>query len=1177
MSLHRIVLRVLALALLLPAAAFSQSFNAAISGTVLDPQGAIVPDAEVTLTAIGTDAVHKVKTGPDGLYSFPNLQRGAYELKVTAQGFRDYVQRGINVSLNESLRVDVTLALGSAVQTVEVTAEASPLNFETAEIKGAVKPEAIQALPLLVSGAVRSSAAFIILQPGVNTGGNANPFNARVNGGLQSGDEAVLDGVTMQQGLLNQSGMVSIYTDFPLSPESVEEISILTSNYEPRYGSTTSSVITATTKSGTNDLHGGAYWYHRNTALNARPFGTGDRPRDLEHDFGAYVGGPAKIPLFWSNRKKTYFFVNYEGFRFVGGVRKPVLSVPTMAMRDGDFSEWPYPIYDPDTNPRQQFMGCDPVNNPQPNVICATDPRLVNSIAHEWLQYVPSPNRSGVINNYEVPVPITEIAFANSNAWDVRADQYIGDKDHVAVTVRYRGTLPFEQSRLPREISTDSYREPNFSNIVRVNWDHTFRPNLLHNLNLGYLNLRTGGVNLSDCCVDAVPAISGVFSNAHQPQIRFEDYEGYGGASDFLSERPTWVANNLLTWVKGKHTFKFGGEYRNVAYPNREVSNASGTFNFSRLNTGVLGETSGNAIASFLLEHVSSANVDFRPLPTWRPEGHAWNAHFGDTWKATQKLSINYGVRWDVFTPTTEKDDNTSFLDFGPNPAAGNLPGRLVFAGSKWGSASAGVRHPEKTYYKAFAPRLGFAYSVSPKTVARAGYGVFFTQAFYPGWGGGIALDGFNGNFGVSSTEGGLTRAFLLSDGMPDNPNPPPFIDVTFRNGQSAPNYRPEDANRLSYSQQWNLTVEHQFTDLTHISVAYIGNKGTRLASKNVPLNVLDPSLLSMGPALLDQYAPGDTTLHGVPIPYDGWVSQMTGCPANVAQALSPYPQYCSGIYGANENAGNSSYHSFQLKGERRFSKGIWLLTSYTISKLLTSSENTQSEAMTWSGVLGVISPYERQRNKALSVDDVPQVLSVALVYELPFGKGKRWANSSGVADKVIGGWQVTSLFRASSGIPFFFRNSNCNIPGQFRVACIPAISGNAFAQDKGSFDPSQPLFNASAFEETGRLPGPDDTAGTADDVFYYGSGARVSNLRGFPYYNQDFGLVKNTRITEQVGIQIRAEFFNVWNWHSFNNAATGTWGTGAFNNDVASAAFGMWNGNVTAPRNIQIGVKVMF
>jgi hypothetical protein len=305
---------------LLPGSGAAQSFNATISGSVTDPSGASVPDVELTLTAVATGAVAKATTGPDGLFSFPNLQRGAYELKATAKGFREFVQRGIALSINDSVRLDIKLELGQETQTVEVMADASPLNFDNAELKGAITPESIQALPLLVSGAVRSAASFIILQPGVNTGGSGNPFNARVNGGLQSGDEAVLDGITMQQGLLNQSGMVSIYTDFPVSPESVGEVSILTSNYEPQYGATTSSVITATTKSGSSEFHGGGYWFHRNTALNARPFGTNSRPKDLENDFGGYIGGPAKIPKLYSARNKMYFFVNFEGYRFVGDV-----------------------------------------------------------------------------------------------------------------------------------------------------------------------------------------------------------------------------------------------------------------------------------------------------------------------------------------------------------------------------------------------------------------------------------------------------------------------------------------------------------------------------------------------------------------------------------------------------------------------------------------------------------------------------------------------------------------------------------------------------------------------------------------------------------------------------------------------------------------------------------------
>jgi hypothetical protein len=501
----------------------------------------------------------------------------------------------------------------------------------------------------------------------------------------------------------------------------------------------------------------------------------------------------------------------------------------------------------------------------------------------------------------------------------------------------------------------------------------------------------------------------------------------------------------------------------------------------------------------------------------------------------------------------------------GPNPGAEGRRGRLAFAGTEWGEASFGRRHPEETFNRGFAPRLGIAYSPGPRTVVRAGYGLFYTQAFYPGWNGGIALDGFEANVSFASTLGGLEPAFVLSSGFPQNFTRPPSIDSAFRNGQDL-TYRPFDANRLSYSQQWNLTIEHQITDSFHVSAAYVGNKGTRLPSVTAPLNALDPQLLSMGSRLFDEFSPGVTELHGVPLPYEGWVEQMTGCAPSVAQALLPFPQFCSSLQGLNENAGNSTYHSFQLKAERRFTKGLMLLASYTLSKNLTDSDFTQMSALTWSGAHGVISPFERQRNKALAVNDVPQIFSLSMVYELPVGKGKRWLSTGGILGEVLGGWEITNIFRASSGIPFFIRSGNCNVPAQFRAGCIPGILPGAdpFAQDKGNFDPNQPLLNRGALE-------PADSFN-----FYFGQGPRISDFRGFAYHNHDFGLIKTTSITETVALQIRGEFFNVWNWHKFSSPGT-TNGIGSFDTNLASPAFGTWNGSVTPPRNIQIGVKIIF
>jgi hypothetical protein len=287
-----------------------------------------------------------------------------------------------------------------------------------------------------------------------------------------------------------------------------------------------------------------------------------------------------------------------------------------------------------------------------------------------------------------------------------------------------------------------------------------------------------------------------------------------------------------------------------------------------------------------------------------------------------------------------------------------------------------------------------------------------------------------------------------------------------------------------------------------------------------------------------------------------------------VAQALRPYPQYCDSLQGLNENHGESLYNSFQMKLEKRFSDGIYALVSYTLSKTSGSaSDNTQRDAGTWSGLQGVISPFEKQRNDAIAPTDTPHVLSAAFVYELPFGQGKKHLNEGGAMNALVGGWQVSTIFRYSSGLPMYFRSSFCNVPGAFRAACIPAIinPGSLFAQDMGSFDPAKgPLFNKDAFEPT-----------TAFN-FYQGSGNRVEeSVRGFAYKNQDLSFIKNTKLPGGTSVQLRIEAFNVWNWHSFTNAAE--WGGLAFNNDLAGGNFGTWNGSVSASRTVQLAARFEF
>src|SRR5215831_6516449 len=331
--------------------AYSQGTRASINGAVRDSSGAVVPDAKLNLRSVSTTAVLSVESDSDGLFNFPNLVAGIYDLSVTAKGFREYVQKGITVSLDQQLRVDVALEVGATTEIVEVLSNASPLNYESPVQKGSIAPGTIDELPLILGGHTRSAVAFARLLPGVTTGGDEDKlnFNTRINGGTNETDEALLDGVSIVDGSLGQNGIALAVTGHPMSPEAIQEITLLTSNYDARYGYTSSSILTAITKSGTSSFHGTVYELLRNTDLNARPFGVANRPVDKENDFGGNIGGPIKLPIFSSGQKKSYFFVNYEGFRLRGASSAPRYTLPTAQQRAGDFSDWPAPIYDPAT------------------------------------------------------------------------------------------------------------------------------------------------------------------------------------------------------------------------------------------------------------------------------------------------------------------------------------------------------------------------------------------------------------------------------------------------------------------------------------------------------------------------------------------------------------------------------------------------------------------------------------------------------------------------------------------------------------------------------------------------------------------------------------------------------------------------------------------------------------
>lgn len=1159
----------------------AQTSNASIDGAVNDANGAAIQGAAVKLTNKGTGAVANFITGADGLFSFPNVIPGTYQLSVSAQGFELYVQEGILVRLGYPIRQNVTLKVGSVTEEVKVTADASPLNFENAEVRGSIDPQVIQDVPLLVAGSIRSAGNFASILPGVARG-SGDVTGAHVNGSQSQTGVTILDGIS----LFNSSGIQGLtgaVLDFPQSPDVLSEIQVLTSNYSPKYGGSAAGVTVENVRSGTNSFHGTAYEFNRNNAFNAIAWGTpaGTPQQDIENDFGANIGGPAKLPLLWGAHHQTFFFANFEAFRVRGGVSPPsALSLPSVAEQGGDFRDWVdssgnlIPIYDPATNPRQQFMGC---NGNTPNVICSTDPRLQNSLAKQWFQYLPKLSNTQPVGNY---VPPPQPVFLGTDAYTgiEKVDVNIGSKDHVSEMFFYKYLPETTFSTLPDQISNSgtSYKR---TPVIRVNYDHTFSPRVINHVGFGFQNDKYYGGGIDGNYAKDLPQIPGVFSHAYPPQINFtQGFTTFGTAAGSPQVQP-WLApaylvNDVVSLTRGKHVISIGGDFRTARDNPIFLNNESGTFGFSQLETGLPGVAdSGSPIASFLLEQVDNANVIYRSTDVIDAHTKSFAIFAGDTWKTTSKLTLDLGLRYEIDPPTVEEHDHFSFFDpNAPNPGAGNLPGAVAFAGS--GTGRSGLRHPEDTWYGAIAPRIGLAYAMRQDTVIRAGYGMFYDSAYMPGYDGGITQDGYNFTPTYGAGPQGITPAFILSQGIPANPPIPqlPLLDPTIDNGLNAPIYRPKRANHLPYAQQWNLTIEHQFSTKTYVSTSYVGNKGTRLISGLFPLNALNPSLLSMGQSLFDLFVPGGpTVVDGVSEPFPNFASIVTGCPASVGQALLSYPQYCNSLVGRNENSGDSHYHSLQVKAEHRLSQGLWVLLTYTNSKLLTDADNNQGP-----GEQGIVSPYDKARFRSLALEDVPQVLNIAYSYELPFGRGKQWLNE-GVANAIAGGWTFNGVFRAQSGIPFTISNSACTgvLPPQFRVQCLPAL----LPGDKpftGSLSGSallngEPYLNASSFET---IP-----------PFSTGSGPRVQNFRQPAYNDFDIGLQKAVHITETVSFQLRGDAFNLFNAHHFNsvgtaNGAAFSSGTGgsAFGTDLGLPNFGQWiPGAVTAPRNLQVSGRITF
>jgi hypothetical protein len=1181
------LVRACALLLLLSTVSvLAQTTNGSIQGTVTDPSGAIISAANVTGRNLETELTISTVTSGAGLYSLANLPPGRYAVTVEGPNLKKYTREGVTVQTDATVVLDVQMQIGAVTDNVTVTADAMQLETATSDIGTTVQTSLIQNLPLEVQGTVRNPVQFIELVPGFvgnvgNNPGDNSTDDYKVNGGQEGGTDILVDGISISLVSPNTQMNKGVSTD------GVQEFKVLQSNFSPEYGESGDGIVSLTMKSGTNQWHGSVYDYLFNRTLNANSWANNTQglPRSVntQNDFGATFGGPVRIPHLYNGHDKTFFFFDYEGFRFRTGGTSPI-SVPNAAFQSGDFSAlcttgFTGGICNDKGSGGQPFVHqlFDPTTHVAiPGDVLTNDPNFTLSKVMTKVFGLLPKTTSALTNN----VINTTISSTTANIFDIKVDQNISNKQRISGGFDYDNTSTGGASNLGPIFGQVT---PQSTRYVRLSDNYIFTPSVVNQFLVGFARRFRG--EESDSIGGDYPAKIGLtgVSNETFPCIKFtgtpyENLLNNCGASQFADN--VYQFNDSVSWVKGKHNMKFGGGARFLQFNVRRLTQASGEFDFNAQETsttgpGTSGGVGGDPVASSLFGLVNTTTLNYGSFSGVRYKDYSFFAQ--DTYKLTPRLTLNYGLRYDLDLPATEAFNRFSMVDPTlPNPGAGGILGAYTYFGS--GTGRNGRTRPQDTYKKAFGPRIGFAYSINDKTVLRGGYGIFYEPLKEGSYADQDGLGFFNKQTvspGPTQIDDGVTHLFPISG---------PFTPDG-QNGSNGVIGVPANTGRPADIQTWNLDIQRQITANLFVSVAYVGSKGTHLPALNIIPNQVNPTYLSLGSDLSMNVTclTLDTCPHaiaaGVKLPYAGFSGTIN-------QALRPFPQY--GDFNQEDNSfspdrtGNSTYHAMQLQVDKRFAEGLSALVSYTVSKNLTDADSSGPGVQGFIGTGEFIgqNSYNRRAEKAVSELDIPQSLVASFLYELPFGHGKRYVNGNGAADRVVSGWYVSGVAQYKSGTPTEVYGpcggtagdvlfGGCHFTGSARVNIVPGVSQT----NKSNFNPfTTPFWNPAAF--------------TAAAPFTFGEESRsLASARGFTTKDEDFTLGKKTRVVgERAVVDFRAEFFNLFNRHVFGvgNGNVGSpfipLGSPGCNGSGQHFAcgFGALTGTQN-PRAIQLALKIEF
>jgi hypothetical protein len=1046
-------MRLLVLTVCACAAVFAQS---RITGTVTDSTGAVIPGVQVVVRNVQTGQGTPAETNQSGVYSVSFLNPGQYEVICEQGGFKKFVRSGIVLETGTTTTVDVRLDVGQLSETVSVTASAPLLESESGALGQLVESAMILNMPIQS----RRVGAMVRLMGNVSflgeTGGQSIP-RFSVAGGRSYNQMWHLDGGVVQ----NQAGGSPQLSVNPPN-ESLQEFKVMANNYPAEYGRSGSGVIVMATRSGTNEFHGSVYEWLRNDKLNARTFFAPSKPPLRYNIFGGSIGGPIR-------RNKTFFFFNYEGGRRRTGVTV-ARTVPRPAEVAGDFSaRRDIRVLDPTT--RVGTTAAQPFAN---NMIPAS---RMDPIGKAFAALYPAPNQP---NDDPTRAPSNNFRGNASDRltqdfYTIRLDHSLGDKDRFFGRVSILHGPEGVAGVFPNVAADDrAYVRENENRNFVVNWQRIIRPTLINEFRYMFYNRKyvnqgagaTSGFNgqLNLPGVDPEPVA----------RVTVSGHAGLGQGTVQRVQNPIQTQQFIdsLVWVQGNHSLKTGFEFRRSS--NIEIQNASGggSFAFSDRATG-------SALAALLLGWVNSASLVKTDTLNGRTNYYA--AYLQDDWKLSRTLTLNLGLRWEIDYPRWESDNRQSGFDpYAINPVSGT-PGIITFAGRDGVS-----RYANDFDTNNWGPRFGFAWRAYNGLVIRGGYGIFYNGIYQSSTNNAMAL-GFSLNGSFSSPDGGFTPAFLFLNGMPAASRAalgPGFGAVPVgASVTTAPEFIARD-HVSGYSQQWNFTIQKELPGNTLLETAYIANVGHKLGGQDVNINQI-PLVDGRGPAVQ-------------------------------SQRLRPFPQF-GNIDWLTPAWGNSSYHSLNVKAEKRFSQGLNLLGNYTWAKFIDDVEGS-SELGGGEGS-GYQHIQARRLDKAMAGADLRHRLAFSSLYELPIGKGRRWTVGNSMLDRVVGGWTVGGILEARSGAPFGVVE-NTNRLNTFSPSQRPNLMRDPnLPGDRSRAEQIRQFFDTGAFEAPG-----DGVLGTAARTLGSGPG----------FFGLDVSVHKLFRITERMGLTFRTDVVNFPNVPAF-------------------------------------------